>query len=798
MEQLIKLFIQLFDIGYQAGIAVLFVLAARAFLGAIRAPKKYSCMLWFLPFVRLAFPIQPESVFSLLPKQNGPGTALAEMVNEPVRYVYSENVIRSQAPVMPAVDVPKAADPRFSSLLAVLAFVWLAGIIILGILGLFSMWRLKRQLRMSVRLKENIYLTDGLPSAFVMGIFQPKIYLPSDIGEEAKRYVIAHEKAHIKRRDNISKLAVYCLLCIYWMNPVLWIGYYFFRKDVELACDEAVIGRQDEEYRKSYAEALLELSVSERGFKGMPLAFAEESPKERIVKVMEYQKPKLAAVVIGILLLAVLAVGLLTNPVTEEKTAEAPAAKDSGEPSENAMKIVTPEIDLSAEVEEAFLYYADEKQLIFGANSKLFVYSKEEEKVIRGVDLEALGEDGDCTVSAVSEDGSTVYLYFMNRIEVYGYHVADNLLTKEEKGLEGVPSVYTGINQNGNAVYETEDGKREDVIRNTAGTLGGLFYMDAAGMAQKLLVPKLYEDAVYFDVKDIHDLVKAEFTFNEEIYVIEDAEDLRWLEQHFGTAEKVKGESDCGFYEKLYLTRADGTVGIVYPATDSCWTLKTINGCYNYTLKENESFWKLFEDQQALTVPEVSAAGVHRAGFQLSKLHYYAPRNYSAYAYEIKDMSEEARLEERAQDALQELYDLTGYQIEECYYYYIESSESFCFGMTPDDLERDRTFYSRYYGEIESIYLTSSRRVWYSPVDMMIYPEGYDGMTEEEKAVWFVTHSGMYHGQQVADAYQPYEWDFNIWHVVMTDDTTYEITLDSEADIVGSIYGPYPTSNIQH
>lgn len=563
MEQLIKLFIQLVDIGYQAGVAVLFVLAARAFLSAIRAPKKYSCMLWFLPFVRLAFPIQPESVFSLLPKQNSPGAAFAEMVNEPVRYVSSENVIRSQVPVMPAVDVPKAAGPRFSSLLAVLALVWLAGIIILGILGLFSMWRLKRRLRMSVRLKENIYLTDGLPSAFVMGIFQPKIYLPSDIGEEAKRYVIAHEKAHIKRRDNISKLAVYCLLCIYWMNPVLWIGYYFFRKDVELACDEAVIGSQDEEYRRCYAEALLELSVSEREFKGMPLAFAEESPKERIVKVMEYKKPKLAAAVIGILLLAVLAVGLLTNPVTEEKTAEAPAAKDSGEPSENTVETVTPELDLSAETEEAFLYYAD-------------------------------------------------------------------------------------------------------------------------------------------------------------------------------------------------------------------------------------------ENQQALTVPEVSAAGVHRAGFQLPKLYYYAPRNYSAYAYEIKDINEEARLEERAQDALQELYDLTGYQIEECYYYYIESSESFCFGTTPDDLERDRIFYSRKYDGIGSIYITNCRRVWYSPVDMMIYPEGYDGMTEEEKAVWFVTHSGMYHGQQVADAYQPYEWDFNIWHVVMADDTTYEITLDSEADIVGSIYGPYPTSNIQH
>lgn len=570
MEQLIKLFLQLVDIGYQAGIAVLFVLAARALLTMIRAPKKYICMLWFLPLVRLAFPIQPESIFSLLPKQNSPGTALADLVNEPVRYVSSKDVIRSQMPVMPAVDVPKLAETQPSFWMLTLVFVWLAGVIVFGIFALFSMWRLKRKLRMSVRLQENIYLTDGLPSAFVFGIFRPKIYLPSDMGEKAKSYVIAHEKAHIRRKDHISKLAVYYLLCIYWMNPVLWIGYYFFRKDVELACDEAVISREDEDYRRNYAKALLELSVSEKSFTGIPLAFAEESPKERIEMVMEYKRPKLVAAVVGILLLTVLAAGLLTNPVKAKKATKAPAAR------------------------------------------------------------------------------------------------------------------------NDNAVYETDDETREDMLFNTAGVFDGLYYMDETGTAQKL-----------------------------------------------------------------------------------------------------------FEDQQVLKASAAASAGLHRAGFEPPGLCYYAPRN-SAYAYALKDVSEEERFNEKAQDALRELYDLTGYQVEECCYYYIDSSESICFGMNEDDLEHDRIFYSRDYGEIESIYLVSKRRVWYSSLDMLVYPEGYDRMTEEEKAVWFVTHSGMYYGQKVADAYQPYEWDLNIWHVVMDDDTTYEITLDSEADIVGSIYGPYSTSNIQH
>lgn len=558
MEQLSKVFLQMVDMSYQAGIAVLFVLTARVILSTIHAPKKYSSTLWLLPFVRLALPVQIQSIFSLLPKQSSPGTVLAEYVSEPVRYVSGQTVIRSEMPVMPAVDVPGAANVPHFSWMGILAVIWLAGILLLGAFGLFSLWRLKRKLRMSIRLKGNIYLTDGLPSAFVLGIFKPRIYLPSDIAEGTKAYVIAHEKAHIKRKDHISKLVVYCLLCIYWFNPVLWIGYYFFRKDVELACDEAVIANQDEEYRRNYAEALLKLSAPGKNFQGIPLAFAEESPKERIEKVIEYKKPKLAAAVMGVLLLAVLAIGLLTNPVKEGQESEA----------------------------------ADR--------------------------IENLGD----------------------------------------------------------------------------------------------------------------------------------------------TVEAIALEAD-------------------------------LSG------EESEPEKKLTEEEEIPESQETNLEIAHRSGFQTPRLHYYTPRRAS-YAYAVKSMEEEAQLTERAQNALEELYALTGYQAEECYYFYIDSTDTFCFGVTQDDLERDRTFFTRNYGNIPSMDLTSRRRIWYSPVDMMIYPEGYETMTEKEKAVWFTTHSGMYNGQPVADAYQPYDWDLNVWHVVMEDDTTYEITLDSEADTVGSIYGPYPTSDIQH
>ena len=665
---------------------------------------RYSCMLGILPFVRLLLPVKLESIFSLLPKQSNPGTSIVMLVGEPVHYVSSDNVIRSKTPVMPAVNLPEAPNTLFPDWLSILAFLWLAGVIAFSLYGVFSVWRLKRKLRMSVRVKENIYLADGIPSAFVLGIFRPKIYLPSDIDGQSKRYVIAHERAHIHRRDYIGKLAVYCVLCVYWINPVLWIGYYYFRKDMELACDEMVIGRKDESYRRSYAEALLKLSVAQKGFSKIPLAFAEESPKERIEKVIDYRKPKLVAAVLGVLLLIALAVGLLTNPVKNEKEIPASETENTeelhenvGEPLKDTISVKTPVVDLSAAVDWMGLYYADETKLIFGVNSGLFVYSKEEQKIIRGVDLSAIHKEGEeaiegCGVTAVSEDGSKVYLFSLDNEEFYAYDVKENLVTKLENGLSDI-SAYSGIDQDGNAMYETGEGSVKDQISDTNGTVGGIVY------------------------------------------------------------QKVPGET--------------------------------------------EDVWNLFEQQQALEVLGVSDGKTHREGFQIPKLHYYAPKR-PTYAYELKYAEEEELLNQRAQEALRELYDLTGYQVEECYYYCMASLSDFCFGMTEDDIERDRVFLSRRYDEIESMDIASKRRVWYSPVDMIIYPEGYDAMTEKEKAVWFVTHSGMYNGQQPADAYQPYDFDSNIWHVVMADDTTYEVTLDSKADIVDSIYGPYPTSDIRH
>lgn len=217
--------------------------------------------------------------------------------------------------------------------------------------------------------------------------------------------------------------------------------------------------------------------------------------------------------------------------------------------------------------------------------------------------------------------------------------------------------------------------------------------------------------------------------------------------------------------------------------------------------KEPEST-KLFADYNIndLSAKENAAnnQAAHREGFQEAVLHFYIPKVEQEAGVSEDMLPPKEEREVLAQQALQELYDLTGTLIEECYYYSELGWSSYRFALTESDMDHSRVFFSRCYEDIQSMSLSSRRRVWYSPIDMFILPENYNKMSEEEKAVWFVTHAGNYNGKKVVETCQPYEWDKTVWHVIMEDDTAYELSLDSEVNSVGDIIGPYPDSNIEH
>ena len=181
-----------------------------------------------------------------------------------------------------------------------------------------SFWRLQRKVSEAVIFRENIYLSENVCSPFVLGIIKPKIYLPFKMDDQNLEHIIAHEKAHIRRKDHWWKPFGFLLLTLHWFNPLMWIAYVLLRRDIELACDEKVIKELDNEQRADYTQVLLACSVNRRMIAACPLAFGEIGVKERVKNVLNYKKPAFWVIVVAVVACAVVTVCFATNPVTAE------------------------------------------------------------------------------------------------------------------------------------------------------------------------------------------------------------------------------------------------------------------------------------------------------------------------------------------------------------------------------------------------------------------------------------------------------------------------------------------------
>ena len=197
-----------------------------------------------------------------------------------------------------------------------IACIWLAGLIVMLAYMAISRIGLGRKLREAVLLRDNIYQSDRVNSAFVLGFFKPRIYVPFGIEERELETVIEHERAHIRRRDNKWKPLGFAILAVHWFNPLVWLSYVLFCRDIEFACDEKVIKKLDNEQRADYMQALLSCSVSRSRFNACPLAFGEVGIKERVKTVMNYRKPSVWVILIAVLACAALAVCFLTSKKT--------------------------------------------------------------------------------------------------------------------------------------------------------------------------------------------------------------------------------------------------------------------------------------------------------------------------------------------------------------------------------------------------------------------------------------------------------------------------------------------------
>lgn len=301
----------------QAGLLVLALVILRLILR--KAPRSLICALWALVAVRLIFPFRIESIFSVVPDTEiaarAVGSFAAERITSAV-WEYPETFLHTTDNMV----IEEKTDMLWNTLPRIAAYVWLAGVIVMAVYAAVSYLRLRRMTRESVEIEKGVFLCDRIPSPFILGIIRPKIFLPSDISEHDKPYVLAHERAHIRRRDHLWKPLGFLLLSVYWFNPLLWAAYVFLCRDIELACDEKVIRELGHEAKKPYAIALINSAAPRKLISACPLAFGETGVKSRIKNVLNYKKPAFWIIIVAVVLSIAVAVCFLTNPIDKNET----------------------------------------------------------------------------------------------------------------------------------------------------------------------------------------------------------------------------------------------------------------------------------------------------------------------------------------------------------------------------------------------------------------------------------------------------------------------------------------------
>lgn len=306
-------FLKLLNMSITAGWVVLVIVVLRQVLK--RAPKSMVCFLWAFVALRLLCPISVESVLSLIPS--------AETVPQDIMYHQNpqihSGILMLNTTINPILSEGMSPAPGDSVnpmqvVIYIVSRIWIMGMLGMVLYAVVSYYKIHKQVAVSLKLEDKLYVCDDIESPFILGIMRPRIYLPSSLEEEKQLYVIAHEKAHLKRCDHWWKPVGFLLLTVYWFHPLMWLAYVLLCKDIELACDEKVIKELGEAQKRPYSEALLYCSVSRRRIVACPLAFGEVGVKERVKSVLHYKKPAFWVIMTTVFVCVIVAVCFLTNP----------------------------------------------------------------------------------------------------------------------------------------------------------------------------------------------------------------------------------------------------------------------------------------------------------------------------------------------------------------------------------------------------------------------------------------------------------------------------------------------------
>ncbi len=323
-------FLKLLNMSISALWVVSGVLVVRLLLH--KAPKWMRIVLWAAVGVRLVLPLSVVSDISLIPS--------AETIPPDIVYA-AHPAIQSGVPVINAVVNPVlgsslAATPQNSInpiqvWLILASWVWVLGMTVMVLYAAFSWLRIRLRVREAVR-EDGVWLCDRIPTPFILGVIRPRIYLPSELKTEDRSYVLAHERAHLSRKDHWWKPLGFALLTVHWFNPALWLAYILLCRDIELACDEKVMKSLGEEAKKPYAEALINCAVPRSMLAACPLAFGENSVKGRLKAILNYKKPAFWLITLAVVACVFVGVCFLTDPQTPSPTIPAIELQEVSKP----------------------------------------------------------------------------------------------------------------------------------------------------------------------------------------------------------------------------------------------------------------------------------------------------------------------------------------------------------------------------------------------------------------------------------------------------------------------------------
>lgn len=333
-----EIFLKLLNLSLTASLLILAVIGFRFIFR--RTPKWIHCLLWSVVAIRLVFPFSIESAFGVL-SNTEPIRDYAVVEGETQDYIPSidsdlQLVQNSVNPMLAETFAYEEADSvaPLQRVTFICGIVWICGMVLFMLYTGISLFRLHLQIREAVPYKDNILVCDAVKSPFILGTIRPRIYLSSGLKEKEIEYIAAHEYAHLRRRDHWWKPLGYLLLCVYWFNPLCWIAYILFCKDIELACDEKVIRDMDIQDKKEYSRTLLSCARPRELVLACPLAFGEVGVKERVKSVLNYKKPAFWLIFVSIAACVVLAAGFLTT--SPKKVSDDSAASSETNNSDNS------------------------------------------------------------------------------------------------------------------------------------------------------------------------------------------------------------------------------------------------------------------------------------------------------------------------------------------------------------------------------------------------------------------------------------------------------------------------------